>query len=94
MQPGAANTAMDGEVTDNRTADNVMTDNVTADSATADSQNAVATDADAEILDSPAVRISLRFLSSGSGSPGAPGKLSGAEGRQPHRYFQEILRNR
>ena len=45
---GAANTAMDGEVTDNRTADNVMTDNVTADSATADSQNAIATDADAE----------------------------------------------
>lgn len=61
---GAANTAMDGEVTDNSTtddsvmpdsvmpdsitADNVMTDNVTADSATADSQNAVATDADAE----------------------------------------------
>ena len=45
---GAANTAMDGEVTDNRTADNVMTDSVTADSATADSQNAVATDADAE----------------------------------------------
>lgn len=45
---GAANTAMDGEVTDNRAADNVMTDNVTADSATADSQNAVATDADAE----------------------------------------------
>ena len=45
---GAANTALDGEVTDNRTADNVMTDNVTADSATADSQNAVATDADAE----------------------------------------------
>lgn len=52
---GAANTAMDGEVTDNRTADNVMTDNVTADSATADSQNAVATDADAE---SSAVRQS------------------------------------
>ena len=45
---GAANTAMDGEVTDNSTTDNVMTDNVTADSATADSQNAVATDADAE----------------------------------------------
>lgn len=45
---GAANTAMDDEVTDNRTADNVMTDNVTADSATADSQNAIATDADAE----------------------------------------------
>lgn len=50
---GAANTAMDDEVTDNRTAGNVMTDNVTADSATADSatadsQNAVATDADAE----------------------------------------------
>ena len=45
---GAANTAMDGEVTDNRTADNVMTDNVTADSATADGQNAVTTDADAE----------------------------------------------
>lgn len=44
---GAANTAMDGEVTDNGTADNVMTDNVTADSATADSQNAVATNADA-----------------------------------------------
>ena len=47
-ETGAANTAMDGEVTDNRTADNVMTDNVTADSATADSQNAIATDADAE----------------------------------------------
>lgn len=50
---GAANTAMDGEVTDNSTTDNVMTDNVTADSATADSatadsQNAVTTDADAE----------------------------------------------
>ena len=50
---GAANTAMDGEVTDNRTADNVMSDSVmpdsvTADSATADSQNAVTTDADAE----------------------------------------------
>lgn len=50
---GAANTAMDDEVTDNRTTDNVMTDNVTADSATADSatadsQNAVTTDADAE----------------------------------------------
>lgn len=42
-ETGAANTAMDGEVTDNRAADNV-----TADSATADSQNAVATDADAE----------------------------------------------
>lgn len=47
-ETGAANTAMDGEVTDNRTADDVMTDNVTADSATADSQNAVTTDADAE----------------------------------------------
>ena len=55
---GAANTAMDDEVTDNRGTDNVMTDNVTADSATADSatadsatadsQNAVTTDADAE----------------------------------------------
>ena len=46
---GAANTAMDGEVTDNRTADDsVMPDSVTADSATADSQNAVTTDADAE----------------------------------------------
>ena len=50
---GAANTAMDGEVTDNRTADSVMSDSVmpdsvTADSATADSQNAVTTDADAE----------------------------------------------
>lgn len=52
---GAVNTAMDGEVTDNRTADDVMTDNVTADSATADSQNAVTTDADAE---SSAVRQS------------------------------------
>ena len=61
---GAANTAMDGEVTDNSTTDDsvmpdsvmsdsvmpdsVMPDSVTADSATADSQNAVATDADAE----------------------------------------------
>lgn len=60
---GAANTAMDGEVTDNRTADNVMTDNVmpdsimsdsvttdsvTTDSVMADGQNAVTTDADAE----------------------------------------------
>ena len=59
---GAANTAMDGEVTDNRTADNVMTDNVmpdsvmsdsvttdsvTTDSVMADGQNAVTTDADA-----------------------------------------------
>ena len=62
---GAANTAMDGEVTDNRTADNVMTDNVTADSATADSatadsQNAVATDADAAASDSfPQVQDAL-----------------------------------
>lgn len=57
---GAANTAMDGEVTDNRTADNVMTDNVTADSATADSQNAVATDADAAASDSfPRVQEAL-----------------------------------
>lgn len=62
---GAANTAMDGEVTDNRTADNVMTDNVTADSATADSatadsQNAVATDADASASDSfPQVQEAL-----------------------------------
>lgn len=60
---GAANTAMDGEVTDNRTADNVMpdsvmsdsvttdsvtTDSVTTDSVMADGQNAVTTDADAE----------------------------------------------
>lgn len=61
---GAANTAMDGEVTDNSTTDDsvmpdsimsdsvmpdsVMPDSVTADSATADSQNAVTTDADAE----------------------------------------------
>lgn len=37
-ETGAANTAMDGEVTDNRTADSVM----------ADGQNAVTTDADAE----------------------------------------------
>ena len=67
---GVANTAMDGEVTDNRTADNVMTDNVTADSATADSatadsatadsQNAVATDADAAASDSfPQVQEAL-----------------------------------
>lgn len=55
---GAANTAMDGEVTDNRTADNVMSDSVmpdsimsdsvTTDSVMADGQNAVTTDADAE----------------------------------------------
>ena len=69
-ETGAANTAMDGEVTDNRTADNVMTDNVmpdsvmsdsvttdsvTTDSVMADGQNAVTTDADAE---SSAVRQS------------------------------------
>ena len=52
-ETGAANTAMDGEVTDNRTADSVMpdsvmSDNVTTDSVTTDGQNAVATDADAE----------------------------------------------
>ncbi len=62
-ETGAANTAMNGEVTDNRTADNVMTDNVmpdsvmsdsvttdsvTTDSVMADGQNAVTTDADAE----------------------------------------------
>ena len=67
---GAANTAMDGEVTDNRTADSVMpdsvmpdsvmsdsvtTDSVTTDSVMADGQNAVTTDADAE---SSAVRQS------------------------------------
>ena len=34
---GAANTAMNGEVTDNRTADNVMTDNVMSDSVMPDS---------------------------------------------------------
>lgn len=55
---GAANTAIDGEVTDNRTADNVMSDSVmpdsimsdsvTTDSVMADGQNAVTTDADAE----------------------------------------------
>ena len=55
---GAANTAMDGEVTDNRTADSVMpdsvmpdsvmSDSVTTDSVMADGQNAVTTDADAE----------------------------------------------
>lgn len=62
---GAANTAMDDEVTDNRTADNVMTDNATADSATADSatvdsQNAVTTDADAAASDSfPQVQEAL-----------------------------------
>ena len=42
-ETGAANTAMDGEVTDNRT-----TDSVTTDSVMADGQNAVTTDADAE----------------------------------------------
>ena len=46
---GAANTAMDGEVTDNRTADDsVMPDSVMSDSVMADGQNAVTTDADAE----------------------------------------------
>ena len=60
---GAANTAMDDEVTDNRTTDDVMTDNVmpdsimsdsvttdsvTTDSVMADGQNAVTIDADAE----------------------------------------------
>ena len=55
---GAANTAMDGEVTDNSTtddsvmpdsvmSDSVTTDSVTTDSVTADSQNAVSTNADA-----------------------------------------------
>ena len=59
---GAANAAMDGEVTDNRTADSVMpdsvmpdsvmsdsvtTDSVTTDSVMADGQNAVSTNADA-----------------------------------------------
>lgn len=62
---GAANTAMDGEVTDNRTADSVMPDSVMSDSVMpdsimsdsvmADGQNAVTTDADAE---SSAVRQS------------------------------------
>lgn len=62
-ETGAANTAMDGEVTDNRTADSVMpdsvmpdsvmsdsvtTDSITTDSVMADGQNAVTTDADAE----------------------------------------------
>ena len=69
-ETGAANTAMDGEVTDNRTADSVMpdsvmpdsvmpdsvmSDSVTTDSVMADGQNAVTTDADAE---SSAVRQS------------------------------------
>ena len=55
---GAVNTAMDGEVTDNRTADSVMPDSVMSDSVMpdsimsdsvmADGQNAVTTDADAE----------------------------------------------
>lgn len=51
---GAVNTAMDGEVTDNRTADDsvmpdsVMPDSVTTDRVMADGQNAVTTDADAE----------------------------------------------
>ena len=67
---GAANTARDGEVTDNRTTDSVMpdsvmpdsvmsdsvtTDSVTTDSVMADGRNAVTTDADAE---SSAVRQS------------------------------------
>lgn len=56
-ETGAANTAMDGEVTDNRTADSVMpdsvmpdsvmSDSVTTDSVMADGQNAVSTNADA-----------------------------------------------
>ena len=54
-ETGAANTAMDGEVTDNRTADSVMPDSVMPDSVMADGQNAVTTDADAE---SSAVRQS------------------------------------
>ena len=56
---GAANTAMDGEVTDNSTtddsvmpdsvmSDSVTTDSVTTDSVMADGRNAVTTDADAE----------------------------------------------
>lgn len=55
---GAANTAMDGEVTDNSTTDSVMPDSVMSDSVMpdsimsdsvmADGQNAVTTDADAE----------------------------------------------
>ena len=56
---GAANTAMDGEVTDNSTtddsvmpdsvmSDNVMPASITTDSVMADGQNAVTTDADAE----------------------------------------------
>ena len=61
---GAANTAMDGEVTDNSTTDDsvmpdsimsdsvttdsIMSDSVTTDSVMADGQNAVTTDADAE----------------------------------------------
>lgn len=61
---GAANTAMDGEVTDNSTTDDsvmpdsvmsdsvmpdsVMPDSITTDSVMADGQNAVTTDADAE----------------------------------------------
>lgn len=62
-ETGAANAAMDGEVTDNRTTDSVMPDSVmsdnvmpdsvmpasiTTDSVMADGQNAVTTDADAE----------------------------------------------
>ena len=61
-ETGAANAAMDGEVTDNRTADSAMpdsvmsdsvttdsvtTDSVTTDSVMADGQNAVSTNADA-----------------------------------------------
>lgn len=51
-ETGAANAAMDGEVTDNRTADSVMPDSVMpdsvmSDSVMADGQNAVSTNADA-----------------------------------------------
>ena len=74
--------------------DSVTTDSVTTDSVMADGQNAVTTDADAETSTARQSASASDSSPSGSGSPGAPGKLSGAEGRQPHCYFQEILRNR
>ena len=59
-ETGAANTAMDGEVTDNRTADNVMTDNVMPDSVMSDSvtTDSVTTDSVMADAESSAVRQS------------------------------------
>ena len=93
---GTANTAMDGEVTDNRTTDNVTTDNVTTDNVTTDSVTTDSVTTDNVTTDNVTTDsvTTDSVTTSGSGSPGAPGKLSGAERGQPHRYFQEILRNR